>query len=65
MSRLSFQILCIEKYAGYVGAGGSEIYKKFKDEGLLALLSSDYEDLHGMGTEYMIQFCKDYLGEEE
>ena len=37
------------------------MYQLFKREGLLDLLRSDYADLHGMGQEYMMQFCDEYL----
>ena len=30
-------------------------------QGLLAMLDSDYEDLHGMGMEYLMQFFDKYL----
>lgn len=29
--------------------------------GVISLLDSDYEDLHGMGMEAMVQFIDDYL----
>ena len=63
MSKLSFEIFCIEHYADWSGLPGDEVYRLFKREGLLELLCSDYEDLHGMGMEYMIGFCREYLGE--
>lgn len=37
----------------------------FLKEGLLELLDSDYEDLHGMGMEYLMQFFDEYLGGEK
>lgn len=33
----------------------------FDKEGLLTLLDDDYEDLHGMGMEAMMQFIDEYL----
>ena len=63
MSRLSFEIFCIEYYADKTGKPSDEVYRLFKKEGLLDLLRSDYEDLHGMGMEYMVEFCQSYLGE--
>lgn len=38
-----------------------KVYKIFKKEGLLKVLESDYEDLHGMGMEYLVHFCDEYL----
>ena len=61
MSRLSFIGFCIENYADYVHRPSNEVYQQFRREGLLDLLRSDYEDLHGMSMQYMIQFCGDYL----
>ena len=61
MSRLSFKAFCIEHYAGHIGRPSNEVYELFADEGLLALLDSDYEDLHGMGMEYLMQFFDEYL----
>lgn len=61
MSRLSFKVFCIEHYAGHIGRPSNEVYKLFVKEKLLALLDSDYEDLHGMGMEYLMQFFDEYL----
>ena len=64
MSRLSFIALCVEHYADYVGKPGNEVYALFRSSGLLDLLREDYDDLHGMGLEYMVQFCDEYLKAE-
>ena len=61
MSRLSFIAFCIEHYSEYAGRPSNEIYAIFRKEGLLDMLRDDYDDLHGMGVEYMVQFCDDYL----
>ena len=61
MSKLSFTAFCIENYADYTNRAGNEVYDLFKKEGLLDLLRDDYEDLHGMSMEYMVQFCDEYL----
>lgn len=61
MSQLSFICFCVEHYADHVHRPSNEVYQLFKQEGLLDLLRSDYEDLHGMGLEYMMQFCDEYL----
>lgn len=55
---------CIEHYADKVNRESCKIYEQFKREGLLELLRTDYEDLHGMGVEYMVHFGGEYLGEE-
>lgn len=61
MSRLSFKVFCIEHYAHHIGKPGNEIYALFAEEKLLDLLESDYEDLHGMGLEALMQLCDEYL----
>lgn len=62
MSKLSFKSFCIEGYSGRIKKPSNEVYDLFVRQGLLDLLDTDYGDLHGMGQEYMIQFCDDYLG---
>jgi hypothetical protein len=61
MSKTSFVSFCIENYADHIGKPSNEIYALFRKEGLLDMLREDYDDLHGMGIEYMIHFCDDYL----
>lgn len=39
-----------------------EVYKLFKSEKVLDLLKDDYDDLHGMSMEYMMQMIDEYLG---
>lgn len=43
------------------GGPGNEIYALFDRTGLLKLLDEDYEDLHGMSMEYLMQFFDRYL----
>lgn len=61
MSKLSFQTFCIEFYSNHIKKSSDEVYKLFEQNGVLRLLDEDYEDLHGMGMEYMIQFIDEYL----
>ena len=61
MSKLSFLSFCIENYADHVHRPSNEVFDQFKREGLLALLREDYDDLHRMSMEYMVQFCDEYL----
>jgi len=60
MSKLSFTTFCIEFYSNHIGKTSDEVYKLFEEEGLLKLLDTDYEDLHGMGMEYLMTFFDDY-----
>ena len=53
MSRLSFKAFCIEAYAQHTGKSGPEVYARFSEAKLLELLDTDYEDLHGMGKEWL------------
>ncbi len=61
VSRLSFKAFCIENYAQHIGKPSNEVYDLFAREQLLDLLNSDYEDLSGMGFEYLMQFFDEYL----
>ena len=61
MSAISFVSFCVENYADYIDQPSNEVYALFKKEGLLDMLREDYGDLHGMGMEYMVRFCDDYL----
>lgn len=61
MSRLSFKTFCIELYAEHIHTDSTEVYKLFEKSGLLQMLTEDYEDLHGMSMEYLIQFFDEYL----
>lgn len=62
MSKLSFKTFCIEHYARHINRTGAEIYRLFEKEGILSMLEEDYEDLHGMGMEYLMQLFDEYLG---
>jgi hypothetical protein len=65
MSCLSFKTYCIENYAEYKKKASSEVFKQFFKSKLLAHLESDYEDLHGMGKEFLMQYFDQWLGEKE
>ena len=56
MSELSFQVFCIEFYCRHIQKPGPEVYSLFRESGLLDMLKKDYEDLHGMGQEALMQF---------
>ncbi len=65
MSRLSFQTFCIEFYSHHIQKSSDNVFALFEKEGVLDLLEQEYEDLHGMGMEYMMQFIDEYLGNEK
>lgn len=62
MSKLSFKVFCVELYAGHSGVTSTEVYDLFCKSGLLDLLENDYDDLHGMSMEYLMQYFDEYLG---
>ncbi len=62
MSKLSFKAFCIENYAEYKKMNSADVYELFEKTNLFNLIDSDYEDLHGMSFEYMMQFIDNYLG---
>lgn len=51
-----FIIMCIELYASHKNKNASDVYKLFKKNGLVDLLKSDYEDMHGMSAESLNQY---------
>jgi hypothetical protein len=61
MSQLSFVTFCLELYAEYKDMSSPKVYQLFNKTGLLELLKTDYEDLHGMSFEYLNQFFDSWL----
>lgn len=64
MSKISFIPFCLEYYAKHTSKSSNEVYQLFKREKLIELLENDYDDLHSMGTEYMMQFIDEYFDNE-
>lgn len=64
MSELSFQAFCIEFYSKHIQKPSLEVYALFARSGLLDMLKTDYDDLHGMGMEALMQFFDEYLAKE-
>lgn len=64
MSKLSFQAFCIEFYSRHIQKPGPDVYAMFAASGLLELLKQDYDDLHGMSMEALMQFFDEYLAKE-
>jgi hypothetical protein len=62
---LSFLTFCLEFYAEHTASPSPVVYRRFTQSGLLDMLLSDYEDLHGMSFEYLMQFCDEYLEGEK
>ena len=59
MSELSFKTYCIENYAEYKNISSSPVFEKFLNSKLLQHLKTDYEDLHGMGKEYLMDYASE------
>lgn len=64
MRELSFQAFCIEFYSKHIQKTSTEVYALFLNSGLLKLLKTDYDDLHGMGMEALMQYFDEYLAKE-
>ncbi len=62
MSKLSFITFCVEYYAKHINKTSDEVYLYFKQEKVLEFLINDYDDLHGMGMEYLMQMIDEFLG---
>jgi len=54
MSKLSFKLFCIEKYADKHSIPSNKAYSLFESKGIVEMLDDDYELLHGHGFEYVI-----------
>ncbi len=61
MSVLSFKAYCIENYAEYKNIPSSKVFNDFEKTRLLNHLESDYEDLHGMGKTYLMDYFDKWL----
>ena len=64
MSVLSFKAYCIENYAEYKNLPSSKVFFDFEKTGLLNHLESDYEDLHGMGKTYLMNYFDKWLSSD-
>jgi len=65
MSKLSFKLFCIEKYADYKSIPSNEVYKLFEEKGVIDMLNRDYEILHGFGFEYIVRDIDRFINGEE
>lgn len=61
MSVLSFKTYCIENYAEFSKQKSSDVYSFFATSGLLKHLQDDYDDLHGMGKEFLMDYFQKWL----
>ena len=64
MSKLSFKTFCIELYADYKSVPSDKVYDIFDKKGVLKMLDEDYELIHGLGFQYVINEIDQFLGGE-
>ena len=64
MSKLSFTLFCIEKYADYKSMPSNEVYRLFDKMGVIDMLDRDYELLHGFGFDYIVRDIERYIDGE-
>ena len=50
--------MCVEQYAHSMNRSSEEVYKEMSKKSIIKEMTDDYEDLHGMSTEYL----NDYIG---
>ncbi len=48
-----FIVTCVEQYANFANISGQEAYRQMIVNDVISTLTSDYEDLHGMSTEFL------------
>jgi len=62
MSKLSFKTFCVEQYADYKNTPSNEVFTLFAKNGVLEMLDTDYDILHGFGFEYIVRDIDQFLG---
>lgn len=56
-----FIIMCIEQYSSAYEKDSQKTYEKMLKTGVMDELISDYEDLHGMSTDYLNSYINSLL----
>lgn len=51
-----FIVMCVEQYTLLINKSSKVVYKQLLDGGVIDELKNDYEDLHGMSTEFINSF---------
>lgn len=57
-----FIIMCVEQYASSVEEASAEVYLRMNKNGVIKELADDYEDMHGMSTEFLNDHIYKRLG---
>lgn len=47
-------------HSRHIQQSSPDVFRLFQSTGLLNMLKDDYEDLHGLGMEALMQFCDDF-----
>ena len=56
-----FIILCVEQYSKNINSNSRDAYSKMLNCGVIKELQNDYEDLHGMSTEYLNEYIDSFV----
>lgn len=51
-----FIVMCVEQYAKFSNLDSASAYRALEKAGILDELEKDYEDLHGMSTQYLNEY---------
>lgn len=61
MTKTSFKVYCIENYSNHRKNSSKEVFRLFESSGILEQLDTDYEDLHGMGKEWLMNYFDEWM----
>ncbi len=65
MSKTSFKVYCIENYSNHERIPSTEVFRLFESSGILEQLDTDYEDLHEMGKEWLMNYFDEWMYNQE
>jgi len=61
MSKLSFKLFCVEKYADRHGIPSNEAFSLFESKDIIRMLDDDYELLRGYGFDFILDDIEQIL----
>jgi len=56
-----FKVFCLERYKSKHKMNGSEVFRLFKEYGVLDYLSSFYDILHTFGDQYIVSDIDEFI----
>ncbi len=56
-----FKVFCLERYKSEHHMKGSEVFRLFKDSGVLDYLASFYYVLHSFGDKYIVADIDEFI----